>query len=494
MENNKKIKYSINKQLAFSFMLVIVFILVACFITNNLFLEKYYLVKKQRVLVNAYDTLNEADKSNSFRSEEFDDRLRYICDKYSLDVLVVDSESRTIKYMGKDAKELKLNLWQYIFFKNEARALTATDNYEISISADGYSEVEFLDIWGNLDSGKLFIIRTALDSIHESVEISNTFLAYTGLVAIVVSAFIIWYVSRMITKPILDLAKISERLKMLDFEAKYTPSKKRFDEIDVLGENINDLSASLEHTISELKTANNELQRDIEQKMKTDEMRKEFLSNVSHELKTPIAIIQGYAEGLIDGVTDDPDSMKYYCEVIVDETKKMNSMVKNLLSLNQLEFSSDTITLERFDIVLLIKNVISSADILAKQSGIEIQFTENDPIYVWGDEFKVEEIVTNYISNAINHCEYDKKIDIKLELNETKAKIIVFNTGNPIPEDSIERIWDKFYKVDKARTRAYGGSGIGLSIVSAICNAMNTEYGVINYDNGVAFWFELDRK
>lgn len=495
MDNNKiKIKYSINRQLAASFMLVSIVTLVACFVVNNLLLEKYYLLNKQKVLVTAYESLNVADSSDSFDSKEFDEKLKYICERYSLDVLVVDSDSQTIKYMGKDSRILKLNLWDYIFLKNRTKIIRSEENYEICISGDIHSRGEYLDIWGNLDSGNLFIIRTALESINESVEISNQFLIYTGFTAVIVSAILVWFVSHMITKPILELTKISEKMAALDFEAKYLPRKRRFNEIDVLGENINDLSNSLENKISELKVANNELVKDIEQKTKIDEMRKEFLSNVSHELKTPIAIIQGYAEGLLEGVAEDTESTRYYCEVIADETAKMNTMVKKLLTLNQLEFSGEATVIERFDIIALINGVISSSEILAKQNDILINFENTGSVYVWGDEFKVEEIVINYLSNAINHCEYDKKIDISVEYDANKAKIIVFNTGNPIPEDSIGRVWDKFYKVDKARTRTYGGSGIGLSIVAAICKSMNAGYGVSNYDNGVVFWFELDRK
>jgi signal transduction histidine kinase len=255
----------------------------------------------------------------------------------------------------------------------------------------------------------------------------------------------------------------------------------------------------LEETISELKTANNELKRDIEKKEQIDEMRKEFLSNVSHELKTPIALIQGYAEGLKEGINDDDkESRDFYCDVIIDESGKMNNMVKKLLDLNQLEFGNDVVTMERFDIVALINNFINSAEILIEQNNINIRLEQSQPIYVWADEFKTEEVVRNYFSNAMNHASGEKIIEIKYRLitqdDAGKVRISVFNTGEPIPEDSLPHIWEKFYKVDKARTREYGGSGVGLSIVKAIMDSMNQEYGAINYTNGVEFWFELETK
>ena len=241
-----------------------------------------------------------------------------------------------------------------------------------------------------------------------------------------------------------------------------------------------------------MKSANNELQRDIEKKNKIDEMRKEFLSNVSHELKTPIALIQGYAEGLKEGISDDEESRDFYCEVIMDEASKMNNMVKKLLTLNQLEFGNDNVTMERFDIVSLIKNYLQSAEILCRQKDVKVIMKEYQPIYVWADEFMVEEVFGNYFSNAMNHVADDKVIDVKLLVKEKTVRISVFNTGEPIPEESISHIWEKFYKVDKARTREYGGSGVGLSIVKAIMDALNREYGVENYNNGVEFWFELE--
>ena len=252
------------------------------------------------------------------------------------------------------------------------------------------------------------------------------------------------------------------------------------------------LSEKLESTISELKVANIELQSDIEHKVQIDEMRKEFLSNVTHELKTPIALIQGYAEGLKDNISEDEQSREFYCEVIIDEAMKMNKMVKKLLSLNQLEFGNNQPEIIRFDIVALIKSVIQSTDILCKQREIRVIFEDKEPCYVWADEYMIEEVVTNYVSNAINHADGAKIIEIKLIDMGNVVRVAVFNTGELIPEEDLEKVWIKFYKVDKARTREYGGNGIGLSIVKAIMNAHNKDCGVVNHSNGVEFWFELD--
>ena len=148
--------------------------------------------------------------------------------------------------------------------------------------------------------------------------------------------------------------------------------------------------------------------------------------------------------------------------------------------------------MERFDIVTLIKGILSSAGILLQQKGASVVFRQEAPVWVWADEFKIEEVITNYLNNAMNHLEGEKRIEIRLERNGDEVRITVFNTGQHIPEEDIGNLWTKFYKVDKARTREYGGSGIGLSIVKAIMDSHNKDCGVENVDGGVEFWFTLD--
>ena len=335
-------------------------------------------------------------------------------------------------------------------------------------------------------------LRFNLKSIEESSAIANKFLAYIGIIVIVLGTLAMFITSKIFTKPILELSRIAKKMTDLNFEVKYKVKSK--DEISLLGESINTLSDKLETTITELKQANNELQTDIQNKNEIDEMRKEFLSNVSHELKTPISLIQGYAEGLKENINDDDESRDFYCEVIIDEANKMNQMVKKLLSLNELEFGNNQVNYERFDLVSLIRSVLSATDILFKQKEVTLYFEQKEPLYVWADEYLIEQVLTNYISNALHHSGGQKIIEIKIIPRDNNVRIAVFNTGENIPEEDLDKIWIKFYKVDKARTREYGGNGIGLSIVKAIMNSHNRECGVINRAVGVEFWFELDMK
>lgn len=491
-------RHSVKQQIAIIFIAVMAGTVALCWIANNIFLEKFYIQHKTNAINDAYVRINEVASNGDITSDAFDLELRKTCDMYNIGILVIDAQSNTIKSSSRDVDKLMRRLYDNFFDPDSGISyLEEKDQYYIATSMDKTTLTEYIEMWGVLDNGNLFLIRSPLESIRDSVSISNRFLAYVGITGTVASAFLIWFVTSKITQPIMELKEISEKMTNLDFEKKYHSRSRN--EIDLLGENMNELSQTLEKTISELKTANNELKRDIEKKEQIDEMRKEFLSNVSHELKTPIALIQGYAEGLNEGINDDDaESRRFYCDVIMDEAGKMNIMVKKLLDLNQLEFGNDVVVMEHFDIVSLVENVLASAEILTEQNAVTLKHSAHAPIYVWADEFKTEEVIRNFFSNAINHVKYDKIIEIKYQLTTdegtNKVRVSVFNTGDPIPEASLPHIWEKFYKVDKARTREYGGSGVGLSIVKAIMESMNQQYGVINYTNGVEFWFELETK
>ncbi|MCI9232548.1 MAG: GHKL domain-containing protein [Lachnospiraceae bacterium] len=487
--------HSIRRQLALIFIGLMAGTIFLCWLMNILFLGQYYIRSRTEIIYEAYHKIQQAANSDTYSTEAFRKELNDVCGIYNITVYVMDANSR-LKYASiNGGEELEKRLTAYIFgfFTDEVEIIEEGDGYVVQkLHTEGE---DFLEMYGRLSTGISFIMHTPLESIRESAKIANRFLAYMGIVATLAGGVIVWFVSTKITKPILELNRISEKMVHLDFEAKYEGGASN--EIGLLGENINKLSASLERSISELKTANNELQKDIERKEQIDAMRREFLANVSHELKTPIALIQGYAEGLSEGVNDDPESRSFYCEVIVDEASKMNNMVKKLLTLNQLEFGNDVVAMERFDVTALVENYVQSAGILTRQNEITVRMEEYGPVYVWGDVYKTEEVFTNYFSNAVNHCmavdkDSGKIIVISLEQRDGKIRIGVFNTGQPIPEESVPHLWEKFYKVDKARTREYGGSGVGLSIVKAIMESMNQKYGVENYNNGVLFWFELD--
>lgn len=488
--------HSIRFEISSAFIFTLIMAFGFCLVINLFFMEQFYVQNKREAIIQAYRSIAQAISDGDITSEEFDVEITHICERYNIEMIVLDADSLTIKSSANNAEQLTKILWDNILDSDnvleDKEIIDIGEGYTLQIEKDRATGRKYLEMWGVVGAGNLILVRSTMESIKDSVSISNTFMAYVGVIAIVVGSIVILYISKKVTDPIKRLYLISDKMKNLNFEAKYENTENYNNEIDILGQNMNELSETLEQTIKELKNANIALKQDIAQKEEVDEMRKEFLSNVSHELKTPIALIQGYAEGLKEGINDDPESRSFYCEVIMDEASKMNIMVKKLLTLNQLEFGNEKANMDRFDIVELVRNYLKSAELLANQKEVTVKFDAEDPLFVWGDEFKIEEVLQNYYSNALNHIDGEKIIEIKIVKLDNHARVSVFNTGKPIPKESIGHIWEKFYKVDKARTREYGGSGVGLSIVKAIMEGMNQAYGVINYDNGVEFYFELD--
>lgn len=505
-------KHSIRIKLTLLLTALTIFTIFLIWFINRTFLSGYYLSSKIDALDETYQdilkiyTMNEDD----VLSDEDTEKMERLESKFNVDayVFMAYENNRGDKYLdsnyptgenfgSREKHQIDLLLKEYIFsgsnpLVRNKKMLQSTKNFEIYSSYDSQMGASYIDLVGVLEGDKIILLRSNFESIQESVAIANKFLAYIGVAAVVLGTVSMLFVSKKFTKPILDLAGIAKKMSDLNFDVKYNRNSK--DEIGELGSSINTLSDKLETTISELKRANNELMSDIQKKTEMDEMRKEFLSNVSHELKTPISLIQGYAEGLKENINEDEESRNFYCDVIMDEADKMNKMVKKLLSLNELEFGINQVNFERFDIVELIRSVLEATDILFKQKEVVLHFDAVEPVYVWADEYLVEQVVTNYISNALNHVSGAKIIEIKLIRHDDVIRVAVFNTGENINEEDMDKIWIKFYKVDKARTREYGGSGIGLSIVKAIMNSLNRECGVINRSVGVEFWFELDTK
>lgn len=486
-------KYSIKRQMLALFTGAVALVIVMMFIINSSFMERFFIQNKKIEMVELYETLDKTAKKGDIASAEIQEELQRQCERKNCAVLVINSGSDITFNTEQERKgRLFTRLIGYIVGKDTGQILEERDSYKIYKVKDQGRGEEYMDMVGQLADESIFIIRSPYGSIYDTVNSTNKFLICGGGVTVLCGLLFVWFFSQKITKPILELAELSQRMANLDFNAKYTSGGEN--EIGILGGNFNLMSKRLEETITELKRANNQLQKDIEQKEKIEDMRNEFLGNVSHELKTPIALIQGYAEGLRDGITEDPESMEFYCDVIIDEANKMNQMVKNLLTLNQLEFGDEDLEITRFNLVSLIRGVLASCEILLQQAEAEVDCVTEEEVYVWADEFKTEQVFRNYLTNAIHHVDNEKRIEIRVIPQGDTVRVTVFNSGKPIPEEDIAKLWDKFYKVDKAHTREYGGNGIGLSIVKAIMESFHQQYGVKNYDNGVEFWFELDSK
>lgn len=360
----------------------------------------------------------------------------------------------------------------------------------IEITHDPRLGTDFLCLFSLLNNGDYILLGTPLTAIQESAWVANQFFMITGSLTILLGIIIAFVYANRFARPILLLNDIAQRMSRLDFSKKY--NIRSDDEIGELGRSINSLSDQLDSSINKLKETNRKLTEDIEYERKMEEMRKEFVSSVSHELKTPITLIQGYAEGLRVNVNEDEGSKNFYCDVIMDETAKMDKLVKDLLDLSRIESGYFKLERVEFNLAALLDQVLEKYRPIFSEKGIGLNIEKEAAIPVNGDIIRIEQVLTNYINNAINHLDDRKQIKISVTETGGKVRVAVFNSGKHIEEEFLDKIWTSFYKVDKARTRDYGGTGLGLSIVRAIQEQHYNGYGVFNRREGVEFWFEVD--
>ena len=560
-------KHSIKRTITLIFVAIVAALLLTMYIVNRFFLQSYYMDRKIGMLNVAYETIDKvvsiAQRNNEtvfdLINEEYGQNVedsptisifRTLNERSNIDIVLTDSTGTAMASTSREGEWLAMKLRLYLYYRDlmsESKDLSIprpannktgssasgaeepgedresdieivqeNGNYTIQKYYDQRSDSVYLESWGTFSDGSTnFLMSMPVASIDEGVAVSSRFNLLSGLIILVAGSIAVYLASSRMTKPINHLAHLAERMSMLDFSARYEGSAQ--DEIGLLGASMNTMSERLEQTIGQLRDANAQLQdanerlqEDITQKEKIDEMRKDFIANVSHELKTPIALIEGYAEGLAEGIADDKESRDYYCSVIVDESAKMNKMVRQLTSLISYEFGAAGLEMTEFDLSELVKSVVSSNRLKLEETGAVLSMDLAAPAVIRADEFKIEEVFTNFMSNALHHLDGDRRIIIKLQEEEPERgqeetvadgssasgstinyRLSVYNDGEPIPEESLPLVWDKFYKVDKARTRAYGGSGIGLSIVKAIMDAHGGTYGVRNTENGVEFWITI---
>ncbi len=494
---------SVRTKLFFTLCIVILMIIGFFVIINNVMLETIYYYSKNNAVLEAYDFVNE-NIPKEFSEEDktkYELELEKLSVNNSFEILILNGEdilyATNKNYLSEYGiiNEIRYDVEYSIF--NKSDIMYSKDGISIRKIKNKVNGITYVLMDSNLNNGNKLYIRLPITPIQDSVSISNSSIYAIGLATIILGGIAIVFITERFTKPIEELNDIANEMSNLNFKRKYRIHDTQ-DEIDELGKSINTLSDKLEDTIHQLKLSNAELEKDIENKSKIDEMRKQFISDVSHELKTPIALIQGYAEGLVDGVITDEENKKFYQEVILDEANKMDKLVKRLLELMKLEYEDRKFNDNKFDIVELINEVIKNSKVVLEEKNIEIEFKEKGPIYILADDFYIEQVITNYFTNAIkNVLEIDGrkkiKISIKPAKDDSKIKISVFNTGNKIDEENLNRIWTRFYKVDESRDRSKGGTGIGLALVKAIMTKYNSAYGVANKKDGVEFFFEISK-
>lgn len=496
---------SIKKKLFFQIGSLVIFIVALIMLANTMLLEPYYTAKQKNKLIDYYNTINSLDLNN------YDDNLekfKAIENTSNIDIVIINS-SREILYASKSYMMDKKMLDDFIIFNNgkldsqfpsideqhkppiEIKKTQKIDNKTSFIWVrDNISKNEALLLSGNLDNGNFIELRIHIEAIKTNIRLANSFIIIVGILAFIIAMIFAYIISKYFTKPITEMNEATNRMKKLDFNSSCKVISN--DEIGQLAQSINEMSIELSKTISSLNEKNTRLKKEIIEKEKLNEKRRTLLNNVSHELKTPLALMQGYAEGLKMNITKNKDKSDFYCDVIMDESAKMNRLVEGLLDIDQIEFGDTTLNITTFEVNDFILGITKKYEKIIKEKNIEFKVNTIEPTKVIGDSFMLERVYENYLTNAINYVDENKKIEVSILKLGEHIRIEVFNTSLPISEQNLEKIWNTFYKIDKARTREKGGHGIGLSIVSSILKAHNNDYGVKNVDKGVCFWFEIN--
>lgn len=508
----KSIRYKL-----FSYMTVgIVVFAMLLFGANTFFAERYYIAHKKNILTKSSKEIVQLIQGMNNAADFMDEGLIYKLNRLEKSIggsVVIGRTDGTIFYpithdlKGQIRKALSINPFVVLgregelFAKPRAKyqglregTIKSLEFYDINsffaITKDPNLKIDTLRFQTRLENNITVLVWVPMTEVSESADVSNRFTAIVALITILITALWAFYISGRFTKPIKQINNTAKKMAALDFSQTLTIHGE--DEIGELSESINYLSFRLSEAIGELNRRNRQLEQDIDRSKKIDSMRREFVSNVSHELKTPIFLIQGYAEGLKANVAGDEEKRSFYCDVIMEEAEKMDVIVKDLLNLSQIESGKMDLCRCDFDIIQLIQEIVKKLEPVFEEKGINVVCDFRADHQVNGDPVRIEQVMVNYLNNAINHIDGSKEVRIEAKSKGEKVHISVFNTGKPIPENLLDRIWASFYKVDKARTRGYGGTGLGLAIVKAIQQAHGNAYGVANKEDGVEFWFDVD--
>jgi signal transduction histidine kinase len=342
----------------------------------------------------------------------------------------------------------------------------------------------------SISTGDTVYVFYPVADIENVVRVAGSVYSVISILVITVLGIIFYIIISRFVKPVEEMNNVTKDMAALNFDRKCNDYGR--DEIGELGRSINTLSDKLDTTLDDLNDKNKQLEKDIELRLALDNARKSFISNVSHELKTPIAIISGYAEGLKEGISSDPAITGEYCSIIMDESRKMNELVLELLELSKLESKSQPFTPDFFGLGENIRILLGHLALEIEENGIEVENRVPASLECYAMGEKIDIVLKNYITNAISHCSGEKRISIvSRKMKNGCVRVSVVNTGEHIAAEDIAEIWDSFYRADKAHNRNANRFGLGLSIVKSIMTNHRCRYGVENVGGGVEFYFEV---
>ncbi len=338
---------------------------------------------------------------------------------------------------------------------------------------------------GNVGDHTVMISERPLNIIHDSSNLLTKYIIISGILTVSIGSFVILLLSKKLTQSIVDIEAHANRIAKLDFEQDNQIHQN--DEIGSLGRAVNQISSELKGTIDALQIANSQLKDEIEQERKLERMRRLFVSSVSHELKTPISMIMGYADGLKVGVAKSPEQIENYCNVIIQESEKMDQLIKDLLDMSAYQEGQLKIKKELFNLSNLTDSISRHYVEQFSSKELDYQFELEPEIQMNGDPLRIEQVLRNMIENALKYTCEGKWVCVSLKAVNNLAEISVYNDGKPIPEEEIEAIWMCFYRGTEARNCLAEGFGVGLALVKEIVEQHSGSVGVVNELNGVRF-------
>lgn len=469
---------------------VLVLYYVLVFLFSALFMEPYYLHKVENELINAYQTLNQEG--------EYSLETVSSLEKSNLSIVIADLETDEILYNSREEKRFMHDMTDRVlpFIKENARNsgtgynLISDELHQHTASGADYTSGKRV-ILGGVTDRYVIEISTSYASISQATEISMQFSLIVGLMVMILAILAFSRMSSMVVEPISQITSIANQIAHLDFSQKCNVHMGG--EIGDMAQSVNTMSDFMQDYIAQLQQANEQLKYDIQQKKEQEEARKNLVANLSHDLKTPIGLIAGYADGLRGGMAKTDDEVREYCDVICDESDRMMTMIQRMMELFRLESGTVQLEPEEFDLYDLLSYEAEIFAIEIERSGIDFTTDFSDRLYVTTDYFSAEQVVTNYMQNAISHISGGNKISLTVRPQGNYYRVSVFNSAPPIPEEELPRIWDSFYRLDKSRKRSHRESGLGLSIVKSNMELLGGGFGVENVPEGVVFWADFPR-
>lgn len=343
------------------------------------------------------------------------------------------------------------------------------------------------------EQGLLFCLYLPVESTNAAIDLAIRYATVVSINAWFVSVILLYILSKLITRPHRQIADTAARIAGLDFSRRCPEVLTT--ELNEMSQSINTMADSLESNVNALQGSNERLQVELAERTRQQQITADLISNLSHDLKTPIAIISGYAEGLLEGVAKTPEKQQSYYEMILRESERLQAIVCRILALGRMESGETRINREDFDLTLLLDELLDSFQLEIERLGLRLSRVGMRPCMVRTDKACAHQSLLNYIQNAIFHINHGRQIEVRLEDRSELVRVLVRNSSAPIPEEEETRLWEKLYRGDPSRQRHNGEMGLGLSIVKSNMERLGHAYGFENDPDfpGVCFWLELPK-